>query len=1100
MNRRFGILLLAVVAGGIFNAARGGRIESVDFGALKTPVYAVEGDAFARHNGERYCNRPLYCNQIAAVTLAGDKPYLMVGGGKNVLGNLMIAIVRDGKGKWLLDATDVTAKYRPGRMEWIVRDPAWGEMVVDVDAVPTSEGAGMAVHLHASNVAAGEAIIWASGAAFHTRASMLYDFDMTIPHPVNSITRGFVPADCAGNLDRIDGDGWTLQASAGAATGIGECSATSHLSVVDANAWKDPVTLRKSVASDRPVVCGETSLTEGEDIYWCLKESGGERRSAAEEFSAGMKRAEAIEDHVVVDTPDPWLNAVVGASSAAIDGVYRNGMFTHSGMRWSVPLLGWRTMFGGTVYGWHDRVRAQSDLCIGKQITESDKTEAVADPKTLLSSQAADSRLFGLGRINIYQPNHYDMQSQFFEQVQHAWRWTGDAELEQLLSKSLDLQCRYMKECFDPNDLGIYESYANSWPTDDQWYNGGGTSEETAYAYRAERTGLELAGRRGDAHEVELHSATIAKIRKAFFDLLWSPAAGHPGAYREQGGLNRLHESCWLYSIFCPIDAGLLDKEQSAEALNYTETELERVHLPYGGEQCWPSNWVPSIWSVREMWPGDNYQLALAYFQTGLAEEGWSLLRGTFPQHSMFGTVPGDMGAPAGATDFNDCNSMFARAVVEGLFGYVPDYADGKVVIRPEFPSEWGYASIRTPDVSIKWSRRGRVTHCNVHLAKSADLELDLPVSTTEVESVTVDGKPAKWETSPGFGQSIVKAMLSGATDANVEVACRDNLPKVSSTSTSGLTGDSAKFAVAGGSLIDFHDPERVLTQARIVGGNLEGVLSENTGDHVIFGLVQLEKTTQWRIFKVHVSAPAQEQASEMKIPPAAWWETVDMQAACNGDIRSIFQQKYVSPRPNTCSLRLAADGYGTWQMVLQKNYAPPKIDLDNVTKLADGKGNIQTADGVPFSWLSGKNDIALTSLWDNWPKQVEVPVKKAGDAVWLLVCGSTNPMQVRIANAEIDLNYADGVVDRVELVPPTNFWSLCAMDGIDYDYARDGFSLPKTPPRSVQLGSNCRAIILSHRLRPGVELKSVSLHCLSQEVVIGLMGVTVMREPARVR
>jgi len=41
---------------------------------------------------------------------------------------------------------------------------------------------------------------------------------------------------------------------------------------------------------------------------------------------------------------------------------------------------------------------------------------------------------------------------------------------------------------------------------------------------------------------------------------------------------------------------------------------------------------VPAIWSVREMWPGDNYQLALAYFQTGLADDGWSLLRGTFPQ------------------------------------------------------------------------------------------------------------------------------------------------------------------------------------------------------------------------------------------------------------------------------------------------------------------------------------------------------------------------------------------------------------------------------------------------------------------------------------
>jgi hypothetical protein len=31
---------------------------------------------------------------------------------------------------------------------------------------------------------------------------------------------------------------------------------------------------------------------------------------------------------------------------------------------------------------------------------------------------------------------------------------------------------------------------------------------------------------------------------------------------------------------------------------------------------------VPSFWSVREFWPGDNYALALAYMQAGLPEGG----------------------------------------------------------------------------------------------------------------------------------------------------------------------------------------------------------------------------------------------------------------------------------------------------------------------------------------------------------------------------------------------------------------------------------------------------------------------------------------------
>jgi hypothetical protein len=102
--------------------------------------------------------------------------------------------------------------------------------------------------------------------------------------------------------------------------------------------------------------------------------------------------------------------------------------------------------------------------------------------------------------------------------------------------------------------------------------------------------------------------------------------------------------------------------------------------------------------------------------------------------------------------------------------------------------------------------------------------------------------------------------------------------------------------------------------------------------------------------------------------------------------------------------------------------------------------------------------------------------------------------MQVRIANAELRMTYADGVVEKLEIVPPFNFWTLCPLDGIDYDYARDGFALPKVPPTTVQLGKNCRGIVLGWRLRPGVALESVTLETLSQEVVIGLMGVTVMK------
>ena len=104
--------------------------------------------------------------------------------------------------------------------------------------------------------------------------------------------------------------------------------------------------------------------------------------------------------------------------------------------------------------------------------------------------------------------------------------------------------------------------------------------------------------------------------------------------------------------------------------------------------------------------------------------------------------------------------------------------------------------------------------------------------------------------------------------------------------------------------------------------------------------------------------------------------------------------------------------------------------------------------------------------------------------------------MQGRIANVVLRFRYADGQVKGFELVPPYNFWSLGRFGHIDYDYKRDGFALPKEPPPQVQLGENCRAMVYGWKLRPGSVLKDVTLGTLSQDVVIGLMGVSVMSDP----
>ena len=68
------------------------------------------------------------------------------------------------------------------------------------------------------------------------------------------------------------------------------------------------------------------------------------------------------------------------------------------------------------------------------------------------------------------------MQSQFFDQLIEEYRWTNDSALISFLRPALELHLQWQEECFDPDGDGVYESYLNSWPTDSQWYNGGGSA------------------------------------------------------------------------------------------------------------------------------------------------------------------------------------------------------------------------------------------------------------------------------------------------------------------------------------------------------------------------------------------------------------------------------------------------------------------------------------------------------------------------------------------------------------------------------------------------------------------------------------------------
>lgn len=1047
--------------------------------------YTVEGTSIVGRNGKRFNNRPLYCNQTTAIVITGDRPLIRFGVGSLVNGVFMAALVRGKQTKWLHDWSDTTMRYQADHTTWILKDAGFAGTTLTLNAVPPATGAGMALRLRIDHAEPGDRLVWVCGGAVPPakKQSVLNGWDVTTRGRQALLTQGFSPDDCLEDRVKLGNDLFTVltQEDPRSSTVV-RCSVAGRVTVADAEAWTDPLKLLASTGTDKPLACAVVDLVGKPEIHWGMTVIGKGQTDAApsptpsEMFTAGLRRAEDIGSRVTVDTPDARLNAMVAASNAVNDAIFRDGIFTHSGMRWGVPLIGWRSIYGGTAYGWHERVKTQARTCLARQITTSDKTRPVASAAHGLTCQSQESRMFGTGRINLHQTWHYDMQSQFFDQLIHAWRWTGDAEMEKMLRPALELHLEYLRACFDPDDDGLYDAYASTWPTDNQWYNGGGTAEGTAYAYAGHQAACEMARRAGDDTATKRHEARMAKIRQRFMDKLWLPAKGHVGAYLEQGGHERVHEDCWLYAIFCPIDAGLLDAGKAAQSLFYTEWGLEREKMPYGGERCWTSNWVPSLWSVREMWPGDNYHLALAYFQTGLADEGWNVLKGTYPRMAFYGPVPCDFGHPNGGTDFSDCTSTFCRTIVEGLFGYRPDYPRGTVTIAPQLPSDWDHASIKTPDVTLAVDR----LKYRVDLTRPAALEFHLPVRAKKLASVLLNGRPVSWELLPGFGCSVVKVLVPTTISATVELTCEQPLPQFAPVVLDAMVGEPLDLTPK--------DVTRIITPA---------TRPTTAGHHLAEAVVQVGETTQRRLFKINLTDPkaaAIEAARSYEtIPLNVRWETIDLARQFNGDIRTIFQQQYLSPRPDTCSLRLGTDGYSTWQMMLDPKHKPPVIDLAQVPRLKDGTTRLRTPQGVPFAWSDDVRNIAFTSLWDNWPRQITVPVGRRADGLWLLICGFTNPMQGRIVNAEVRLRYSDGVEETLALIPPFNFWSLCPFGGADYDYKRDGFCLPPVPPPTVQLGNNCRAVLLNRRLRPDAVLASITLETFSQEVIVGLMGASLM-------
>jgi hypothetical protein len=246
------------------------------------------------------------------------------------------------------------------------------------------------------------------------------------------------------------------------------------------------------------------------------------------------------------------------------------------------------------------------------------------------------------------------------------------------------------------------------------------------------------------------------------------------------------------------------------------------------------------------------------------------------------------------------------------------------------------------------------------------------------------------------------------------------------------------------------------------------------------------------------------------KLPESTPWEPVDLTAHFNDRVTEIFRPgKYVSPRSPFVSLALPSQGIGAWAGHVN---AMAEIDDCGLRSVAGAHGGrLVLPNGVPFATPGpgAAKNIVFTSQWDNYPHEATVPLAgKAGHA-YLLMAGSTNHMQSRLDNGEVVVTYQDGTAARLALHNPTNWWP------IDQDYFIDDYQFrrPEPIPLRVDLKtgrvrvldvaqfkgkggpvSGGAATVLDLPLDPAKELRSLTVRTLANDVVIGLMALTLER------
>ncbi|MFI5130562.1 MAG: DUF4450 domain-containing protein [Chitinophagales bacterium] len=1129
--------------------------------------YHPEGNDFVITNGKRRFVRALYGTNTAFRIEAGDLPEFalyMPGMG----GNFKFGLIAGNKNKWLIDAKYIKATYRPGSMMYEIKDPILGNGTMYIIILAQADAEGMIIQTNFKNVTNNVELTWVFGGATGKKFSRDGDIGAD---PESSFY--LQPDNCKDNFYSIDDNGFQLVYGGGKVLSEEERYEIQHLAggepqsstilknlkqlaglfprgstikLADAAKQQTAFDLYSSVATTAPVITGKIKITNELKYFLIQNPSSGAIKDydlLKKYFADSEEARKSLAARIKVNTPDKFINTFGGALSIAADAIWEDPSYLHGAVAWRMRLNAWRGAYVADPLGWHDRARKHFSSYALSQITTPPVTGVVMDTALHLARhlEKLGTALFSDGYIcrnpnGDFRAHHYDMNLVFIDQLLNHFNWTGDTGYVREMWPLIRRHLAWEKRNFDADGDGLYDAYAAIWASDALQYSGGGVTHSSAYNYRANKSAAQLAkliGEDGSTYENEAE-----KIYNAVQENLWLPRQGSYAEYKDLLGKQLVHPSPGLWTIYHAIDAKLPDPFQAYLNLRYIDNNIPHIPVKAKGLNekglylLSTTNWQPYTWSINNVALAENLHTALAYWQGNRSKDAFRLWKsaiiesmymsaspGGFEQLSFYDAIRGEL-----YRDFADPIGMAGRSLVEGLFGIQPDALHDTLAIQPGYPMEWDFASLKIPDVQFDFKRRVDSDNYLIKqfFRKKLALKLFVRAPKDNIASIKVNGAIVQYEILPFVvGHPFVLIKVPAASQYNIIIQWKGS--SITSAQAGYEISHRKKFRLSlpGAKILELHDPQNTMDSVYIKDGQLNAVGKDNLEGQTTFVKLRQGLFTWWQPmhllprvsikgFWFDSSFTFDSNSTYSQITEVKSGEMIGLTPYFNDKVTNIFKHEYISPRPTSPTLQLPTQGIGNWCYPL----TTANIDDSGLRKHAGSNNEISYSGGISFSTPSDSllNNVVFTSQWDNFPDSVVVPLSGNATEIYLLMAGSTNPMQSHITNGMVVVKYTDNTGDTLLLSNPGN-WSP-----IEQDYYIDGFAFHgcvELPDRlylkegkfghepasySSIRGFSNRAIdggaatVLSLRLNREMKLESLTVYAIANDVVIGLMAATLVR------